>query len=124
MSSNDYITTRHDEMSAQFKAFHNDHPEVWDLFQRFAFEKIKRGFNNYSSKGIFERIRWEVARPEPEPSDFKLNNNYTAFYARWFMLKYPEHDGFFRLREQISHWGPATNLPRLGPGDYPEQKSL
>lgn len=117
----DYIVkTRHNEMQEQFDAFHASHPEVWDLFQRFAFEQIAKGFRNYSSKGIFERIRWEVARPEPDPADFKLNNNYTAFYARWFMAKYPEHTGFFRVREQISHWEPATKLPPLGPKDYPE----
>ena len=112
--------SRHKEIADQFVAFHNSHPEIWELFEHFAFEKIKQGFKNYSSKGIFERIRWEIALPEPEGSDFKLNNNYTAFYARTFMLRHPQYEGFFRLREQISIYAPATNLPPLGPDDYPE----
>lgn len=118
------MKTRYEELTEQFKEFHIKHPMVWELYQQFAFDRIKMGFKNYSSKGIFERIRWEIATPNTDPKDFKLNNNYTAFYARWFMQKFPEHEGFFRLRDQQSYWLPATNRPRLGPGDYPEQKSL
>ena len=51
--------TRKDEMREQVTAFHEQHPEVWDLFVRFSFDVIKRGFSNYSVNAIFERIRWE-----------------------------------------------------------------
>lgn len=115
------MNSRYSELVDQFKAFHEAHPEVWELFQQFAFEKIGQGFKHYSANGIFERIRWEVSRPPPHPADFKLNNNYRSFYSRRFHLKYPGHDGFFRTREQTSNYAPATNLPPLGPRDFPRQ---
>ena len=111
--------TRLEEMREQCLTFHGQHPEVWEMFVRFTFEMINRGFKHYSAQhGIFARIRWEVDSGGDGTSQFKINNNYSAFYARRFMKMYPKHDGFFRLREQTSGTGEATNLPELGPGDY------
>ncbi len=42
------------------------------------------------------------------------------FYARGFMTKYPEHDGFFRLRHQISKDKAAGYMEPLKPSDFPE----
>ena len=53
------MKTRLDEMREQCVEFHKKHPEVWDLFEQFSFQMINRGFQNYSAKAIFERIRWE-----------------------------------------------------------------
>ena len=111
--------TRLEEMREQCKRFHEKHPEVWDLFVRFTFEMINKGFKNYSAQhGIFARIRWEMDAGGDGLSQFKINNNYSAFYARRFMKMYPEHDGFFRTREQTSEDKEATNLPELTPEDY------
>ena len=116
------MSTRHDEMRAKALEFHQAHPEVWRLFQRFTLEMINRGLEHYSAKGIFERIRWETAEAKVNTEkEFKLNNNYSPFYARGFMDKYPQHAGFFRTRKQISKDACACNLPPLGPGDYPTQ---
>jgi hypothetical protein len=50
-----------------------------------------------------------------DDGSFKLNNNYHAFYARSFMEIYPEHDGFFRTRRQISEEQPPVGMPELTP---------
>jgi len=118
------MKTRYDQMKESCEAFHKEHPEVWDLFCKFAFEMIDRGFNNYSSKAIFERIRWEKDVGGDGVTQFKLGNNYPAFYARAFMKKYPEHAGFFRLREQTSKKEKASLLPELTPNDYREVSLL
>lgn len=110
--------SRLEEMREQAQRFHNDHPEVWDLFVQFTGEMIARGFKNYSVNAIFERIRWEMDAGGDGKTAFKLNNNYRAFYARRFHRMFPEHDGFFRTREQISSETSATNLPELAPRDY------
>lgn len=109
--------TRLEEMREQCKKFHVEHPEVWRLFVRFTNEMIDRGFTNYSVNAVFERIRWEIDAGGDGVNAFKLNNNYRAFYSRAFMRKYPQHDGFFRTREQTSDDKDATNLPELTP-DY------
>jgi len=104
-------TTRHAELDAAFREFHEANPDVWRLFVRFTFDVIRRGFKHYSSKSIFERIRWhtdiETVIQTGEIKDFKLNNNYTAAYARLFGQTYPEHAGFFRLRKRTSKSRPA-----------------
>ena len=111
--------TRLDEMREQVQRFHDDNPEVWDLFVRFTLQKINRGFSHYSARGIFHRIRWETDDPSYEKGvEFKLNDHHSPFYARRFMKMYPEHEGFFRTREQTSHHNDATQLPELGPRDY------
>jgi hypothetical protein len=80
--------------------FHKDNPLVWDLFVRFTNEVIARGFKNYSSYAIFERIRWETDIVTASSDDsFKINNNHRPYYPRWYMEAYPEHNGFFRIRK-------------------------
>lgn len=92
---------------------------MWDLFVRFTFDRIRLGFTAYSADAIFHRIRWETATPAYElGKQFKMNDHYTAFYARAFMRKYPEHEGFFRLRKQKSKEDAWCNLEPLAPSDH------
>lgn len=117
------MKTRYEEIEEAAVKFHRENPKVWECFVRFTFEVIHRGFRHYSAKGVFERIRWETDEADVDgKSTFKLNNNYSAFFARWFMDTYPEHDGFFRLRAMPSELQLAKNLPELGPQDFPELK--
>ena len=108
---------RLEEMREQVTAYHKKHPEVWTMFEDFAFQMIERGYRNYSVNAIFERIRWEKDAGGDGITQFKIGNNYRAFYARRFMRKYPEHEGFFRTREQTSEYRDATNLSEIGPKD-------
>ena len=59
-------------------------------FEEFAFQMINRGYKNYSVNAIFERIRWEKDAGGDGITQFKIGNNYRAFYARAFMKKFPE----------------------------------
>ena len=116
--------TRYEEMREQCVAFHIAHPQVFALFDRFTREAIGRGFRNYSAKAVFERIRWETDQADVDGnSTFKMNNNYTSFYARAWMRLNPDHEGFYRLRSQISKNEPASDLPPLGPGDFPYEQA-
>lgn len=110
--------TRRDEIKAQAQAFHNNHPEVWDYFERFTFEKIRQGHKHYSAMGVWQRIRWECDSGADGVAEFKINNNYVPYYSRRFMAMYPEHEGFFRTREPYSGKRKATGLPELSPADY------
>jgi hypothetical protein len=105
-------------MLKQCIGFHEAYPEVWDMFVHFTQEIISKGYENYSVNAIFERIRWEKDMGGDGSSQFKLNNNYRAFYARRFMNMFPEYRGFFRTRTLKSVDRPATGLPELGPGYF------
>lgn len=113
--------TRHEQLRQQCAEFHAEHPEVWELFVRFTLDRIRRGFKTYSAPAIFERIRWETDQARVDPAQqFKVNNNHRPFYSRRFMTMYPQYHGFFRTRYQPSKEEPASDLPELGPSDYPD----
>jgi hypothetical protein len=71
-------------MRADYEAFHRAHPEVWEMFERFALQKAREhGRTHYGAKSVMERVRWETEAGGGEP--FSINNNWTAFYARRFV---------------------------------------
>jgi hypothetical protein len=109
---------RHDEMRAAVIEFNRQHPLVWELFDRFTRSRIGIGFDHYSVNAIFERIRWETDEAKTGEAEFKLNNNYRAFYARAWMRLNPKYDGFFRTRTQTSKEANAVNMPELTPADF------
>ncbi len=80
--------------------FHTAHPEVWEHFVKFTQDRIAHGFKHYSADAIMHRVRWET--DDGAEVGFKINNNHVAFYARWYMKAFPNHDGFFRTRVQKS----------------------
>lgn len=85
-------------LESAFDEFHEANPEVWDLFKKYTFEVLRAGHKHYSSKAIVERIRWHTDI-ETKGGGFKVNNNFTQFYARLFMHTYPKHADFFRTRK-------------------------
>lgn len=86
------------EIYDKWCVFHAENPEVWELFKRYTFQIIERGYRNYSARAVIHRIRWHTS-VETRGSDFKINNNWTPHYSRLFREAYPEHSGFFRTRE-------------------------
>lgn len=112
------MESRNDQMREQVEKFHMEHPEVWDLFVRFSFDMIRRGYKSYSAYTVMERIRWEKDAGGDGVNSFKINNNHIPFYSRRFMRAYPQYEGFFKTRYQISNDMAATDLPELTPRDY------
>lgn len=84
-----------------FERFHRENPHVYKLFEDYSYQALRRGYKKFSAKAVFERLRWYI-KMETVGEDFKLNNNYTAHYARKLMRENPEFAGFFDLRERKS----------------------
>jgi len=84
-------------IKAQWWRWHKQNPHVYELFKRFTYDVIRRGHHHYSSKAIFERIRWHT-EIETDGEEFKMSNNYTPYYARLFMHDHPQHAEFFRTK--------------------------
>ena len=78
-------------------AYDSDYPEIWLKFEEYALRLINRGTKHYGAKAIFEVIRYHTKINTNE--EFKINNNYTAYYARKFHKQYPQYDGFFETRK-------------------------
>lgn len=85
----------------KFEEFDAKYPDVYEMFERFTFEKIRQGYKHYSAMAVMQRVRWETEAgadlfSSGEP--FKVNNNHVPYYARKFHAEHPRFDGFFRMR--------------------------
>jgi hypothetical protein len=97
------MSNTYEDMYARCVEFNREHPEVWRMFVEFTRDRIERGFDHYSARAIFHRIRWETEYPgSTEGEEYQLNDHHSPFYARAFMNTFPEHRGFFRVRVQTS----------------------
>lgn len=83
--------------NSKFCSYDRANPQVYAEFKRITLATIDKGFKNYSAKGIFEIVRWHTG-VEANNDCFKVNNNYTSFYARKFEKEFPNHKDFFRKR--------------------------
>jgi hypothetical protein len=79
-----------------FEDYDRDNPEIWEKFETVALDLIARKVKHYGAKAIYEVIRYQTAIRGGK--DFKINNNYTAGYARKFTSKYPKWSKFFEMR--------------------------
>jgi len=80
-----------------FAEYHAKYPQIYEAFKKLTFEAIAKGFERYSSKSIFELIRWHTG-VGAKKEKFKLNNIYTPHYARLFVQEHPQHQNFFEFR--------------------------
>lgn len=88
-------------LEQQFEAFHRLNPHVYARLHMMALDLVRRGRQKIGMKMLFEVLRWQHAMTTTDPaSEFKLNNNYTAFYARLLMEQDKRLDGLFEVRQQ------------------------
>ena len=86
----------------RFEAFDAANPRVYDLFERFALEAIRRGKRKLGGRLIIERIRWEYAISTDSDDGFKINGNHAPFYVRKFIRQYPGYRSMFELRASLA----------------------
>jgi hypothetical protein len=73
--------------------------EIANRFIRIAWG-VRQRKKRIGAKAIWERLRWNYAmRSNGGDEEFKLNNNYTAYMARFAMQKEPRLQGMFDTRE-------------------------
>jgi hypothetical protein len=82
----------------RFEEFHEANPKVYVVLVRLAREWVNRtGRRKVGIGALYERARWEIATATNDP-DFKLNNNFRAFYARLIMCSEADLADLFDLR--------------------------
>ena len=99
------LSAREYRQILEFKQYHEANPHIYIAFKRFAFEAINAGRHYLGAGFVVERMRWETMISGDD--EFKLNNNYRAYYARLFMDEYPDNKGFFRTRKSAADNGVA-----------------
>ena len=87
-------------LEQQFEAFHAENPHVYSALRHLALDAARHG-RRLGIGMLFEVLRWQYAMTTTdEASEFKLNNNYRAFYARLLMEREPELQDYFETRTQ------------------------
>lgn len=82
----------------KFIDYHHKNPDLYSLFERFAFEAKGSGRQRFSIWMIANRARW-YSMIATHGKEFKVSNDYLACYARLLIWKNPEFEGFFQLKE-------------------------
>jgi hypothetical protein len=86
-----------DERAARF---HTINPSVFDELRQLALTEVGRGVRYISIARLFETLRIRRSLETQDPSGFRLNNSYRAFFARRLMAVEPRLVGVFRLRDR------------------------
>lgn len=90
----------HGETIAEtFARFNANNPKIYEHYKRYAFNWINTGAKIISSKQIIGRIRWFIYVETKSDDEFKINDSFTAHYARLFATDHPEHADKFNFRE-------------------------
>lgn len=88
-----------DRIERDFWAFHIANPRVYTELRDHALHLRRKGRTHYGVKALFEVVRFHRALETTDKcKEWRLNNNYTALYARLLMTNEPELRDFFRTR--------------------------
>ena len=83
------------ELQEKFKVYHDENPHIYEAFEKYARLAASRR-KNFAAITIINRIRWDTMLEGND--EFKVNNNYAAYYGRLFEEQNPQYAGFFRKR--------------------------
>lgn len=89
----------------RFEAFHAENPHVYQVLVRLAREWVAAtDRRKLGVKTLYERARWEIA-VDTRDADYRLNNNYTPFYARLIMWQERDLCDMFDMRwSEADEW--------------------
>jgi hypothetical protein len=85
----------------RFERFHSLNPHVYEAIASLVRQLKRRGHKRISMRGLFEFLRTSHAL-QTAGDDYKLNNNFTSFYARLIAVKEPELASLFEFRRCVA----------------------
>ena len=97
-----------------FNKFNTENPHIFKAFEQQALKAIEKGRGKISSKLIINWIRWNEYL-ESTDTNFKINDAYQSYYARFFVNKHPQHEDVFNFRKlRNEEDGPYINTDENG----------
>lgn len=85
-----------------FERFDEAHPDVYEQFVDIALDLKRRGTQHYSADAICHVIRFFRVTSGKDADGWKINNNFTALYARKAIAEHAALAEFFQLRARRS----------------------
>lgn len=92
------IPENRSQIEATFYRFHAEHPEVYAELVRLARRLRAQGWERFAMKTLFEVVRYRSMVGDTKARGPKLNNNFTAYYARLIMEREPDLAQVFETR--------------------------
>ena len=105
-----HMTESFAQRKADWWEWHKANPMVWKYFEQYSFEAVNKGRRKISHWLIINRIRWEVSIVTTG-DDFKISNDYIAFYARLWKARHPEYRDLFNTKHMIGEDVSQKTLP-------------
>lgn len=85
------------EKIKRFAQFHKNNPDVYIQFAELARQMKASGRKRYSAETIVNVLRWHTDL-KTEGEEFKISNDFRSMYARLFVFRNPEFEGFFSMK--------------------------
>lgn len=82
----------------RFEAFHKAHPDVLEQMMKLCRARTDRGETRIAVKALWEELRSSLALSHA--GKFKLDNSYTALYARKLIELEPALEGVIEIRKR------------------------
>jgi hypothetical protein len=98
----DALPTSKHPLAVKFWEWHSANPHVYELFKRYALQAALAGRHRFSARTITERIRWHT-QIDTAGDEYKINDHWTPFYARLFVVDHPKHRRLFQFRDAIAN---------------------
>jgi hypothetical protein len=80
--------------------FHEANPHVYELLVRYAREIRAAGHDRVGIELLWNRMRWDWMLDTASGDDFKLNQNFKAWYARRIMERERDLADVFETRRR------------------------
>jgi hypothetical protein len=97
-------TVKATTLEEKFLEFHRNNPAVYDALVEEGRILIIRGHRKFGISMLWEQLRWRCyLETYDDEVDFRLPNNYRAYYARLIMQQEPLFEGVFSLAELRSN---------------------
>ena len=97
-----------------FLAFNSENPHIYEAFEKQALRAVKNGRKKISAKLIINWIRWNEFLKSTD-QNFKINDAFQSYYARYFVEQHPEHAELFSFRKlRNEESGPCMNVDENG----------
>lgn len=97
-----------------FNEFNKDNPHIYKQFEVQALRAINKGREKISAKLIINYIRWNEFLKTTD-LNFKINDAYQSYYARYFVKMNPNHKDVFNFRKlRNEEGGPFMSVDEKG----------
>ncbi len=81
-----------------FNNFNKENPHIYEAFEEQTLKAIENGRTKVSAKLIINWIRWNEFLKSSD-KNFKINDAFQSYYARYFVEQNPNHSDVFNFRK-------------------------